>query len=116
MKFLERDELGHYHTQTEFLKPFEVIMKHSKSVAIREFALKSLEQMIRARAKNIKSGWKSIFLIYSRYGPCRTGRLQGTVDDAAGLTCRRPDADTPSWPSPALRESPARRWWPWPSA
>lgn len=66
MKFLERDELGHYHTQTEFFKPFESIMKHSKSPAIREFALKSIEQMIRARASNIKSGWKSIFLIYSR--------------------------------------------------
>ena len=66
MKFLERDENGHYHTQTEFFKPFESIMKHSKAAIIREFALKSLEQMIRARARNIKSGWKSIFLIYSR--------------------------------------------------
>jgi brefeldin A-inhibited guanine nucleotide-exchange protein len=67
MKFLEREELGHYHTQTEFFKPFESIMKHAKSGVIREFALKAIEQMIRARAKSIKSGWKSIFLIYSRY-------------------------------------------------
>lgn len=67
MKFLEREELGHYHTQTEFFKPFESIMKHAKSGVIREFALKAIEQMIRARARSIKSGWKSIFLIYSRY-------------------------------------------------
>ena len=64
MKFLERDELAHYHTQNEFLKSFEWIIKQTSSVAIREQVLQSLLQMIYARARNIKSGWKSVRLLF----------------------------------------------------
>lgn len=67
MKFLEREELAHYHTQNEFLKPFEHIIKQNRMFAIRDFVLKSVEQMIRARHRNLRSGWRSIFVVLSRY-------------------------------------------------
>jgi brefeldin A-inhibited guanine nucleotide-exchange protein len=62
MKFLERDELGQFSTQHEYLKSFEWIIKHNSNPIIREQILNSLSQMISARAARIKSGWKSIFV------------------------------------------------------
>jgi len=66
MKFLEKDELAHFHGQAESLRPFEYIVKFNRSFTIRDYALKSIEQMVRARAPNIKSGWKSILVVVSR--------------------------------------------------
>ncbi|KAL7751070.1 guanine nucleotide exchange protein for ADP-robosylation factor [Sorochytrium milnesiophthora] len=66
MKFLEKDELSHFSTQTEFLRPFEHIVRNNKSDVIRELVLQSVQQMIQARAHNIRSGWKSIFVVLSR--------------------------------------------------
>ncbi|KAJ3386305.1 Brefeldin A-inhibited guanine nucleotide-exchange protein 2 [Lobulomyces angularis] len=66
MKFLERDELSHYETQREFLKSFEWIMRHNVHPAIRELILTSLSQIMIARNNNIKSGWKSIFVVLSK--------------------------------------------------
>lgn len=66
MKFLDRDELVHFHTHNEFLKPFEYAMRHSPYPQIRDLIVQSMSQMIAARAKNIKSGWKSIYVILAR--------------------------------------------------
>jgi brefeldin A-inhibited guanine nucleotide-exchange protein len=66
MKFLDRAELAHFHTHNEFLKPFEYIIRHSKVVSIRDLVIQSMAHMISARAQNIRSGWKSIFVILSR--------------------------------------------------
>ncbi|CAG8543289.1 11263_t:CDS:2 [Funneliformis mosseae] len=66
MKFLERDELSHYNTQSEFMKPFEHIIKNNPSPNIHDLIIQSFIQMISARAKNIKSGWKSIFVVFGR--------------------------------------------------
>lgn len=66
MKFLDRAELAHFHTNNEFLKPFEYIIRHTKQVAIQDLVVQSLAQMVAARSQNIKSGWKSIFMILSR--------------------------------------------------
>eukprot|EP00002_Diphylleia_rotans_P012095 TRINITY_DN2369_c0_g1_i2.p1 TRINITY_DN2369_c0_g1~~TRINITY_DN2369_c0_g1_i2.p1 ORF type:complete len:992 (-),score=166.14 TRINITY_DN2369_c0_g1_i2:280-3255(-) len=64
MKFLEKEELVNYHFQKEFLKPFEYVMTYNQSLEIRELVINCLQQMVAGRAKNIKSGWKSIFLVY----------------------------------------------------
>ena len=40
MKFLERDELANYTFQNDFLRPFVVIMRHSKAVEIRELIIR----------------------------------------------------------------------------
>ncbi|KAJ3192256.1 Brefeldin A-inhibited guanine nucleotide-exchange protein 2 [Irineochytrium annulatum] len=66
MKFLEKEELGHFSTQNELLKSFEWIMRHNTDSGIRELILNSLSQMIAARAGSIRSGWKSIFVVLSK--------------------------------------------------
>jgi brefeldin A-inhibited guanine nucleotide-exchange protein len=66
VKFLEREELGQFSAQHEFLKSFEYIIKNNQSPAIREMILNSLSQMITARASRIRSGWKSIFVTFVR--------------------------------------------------
>eukprot|EP01097_Dermamoeba_algensis_P006564 TRINITY_DN4101_c0_g1_i2.p1 TRINITY_DN4101_c0_g1~~TRINITY_DN4101_c0_g1_i2.p1 ORF type:complete len:1325 (+),score=338.62 TRINITY_DN4101_c0_g1_i2:566-3976(+) len=66
MKFLEKDELTNYNFQKDFLKPFENIMLTQTSTPqIRELIIHCLSQMIYSRAGNIKSGWKSIFTVFS---------------------------------------------------
>ena len=65
MKFLEKDELANYHFQKDFLKPFEYIVVHNKNIQVRELVVNCLSQMILARATNIRSGWKSIFMVFT---------------------------------------------------
>jgi len=64
MKFLEKTELANYHFQKEFLKPFELIMANQPDVAIRDMVIRCLSNMVLARSHNIKSGWKSIFVVF----------------------------------------------------
>lgn len=66
MKFLERDELSHYNTQSDFLRTFEHIMRNNSNLAIKDLLVQSFKQMIAARASNIRSGWKSIWSVLSR--------------------------------------------------
>eukprot|EP01137_Pigoraptor_chileana_P033942 Opistho-2@25725 len=65
MKFLEKQELPSYHFQKDFLKPFEYIMNHNKSASIRDMVVRCLAQMVQSKAKNIVSGWKNIFFVFS---------------------------------------------------
>ncbi|TPX57839.1 transaldolase [Powellomyces hirtus] len=66
MKFLEREELGHWTAQNEFLRSFEWIMKHNQDPRIKELILSSTRQMIMARGKSLRSGWKSIFVVLAK--------------------------------------------------
>ncbi|KXS09402.1 hypothetical protein M427DRAFT_140918 [Gonapodya prolifera JEL478] len=65
-KFLERDELSHYNTQSEFLRSFEHVMRHTTNASIRELIVQSVHQMVASRARNIRSGWRSIWNVLSR--------------------------------------------------
>ncbi|KAG2453172.1 hypothetical protein HYH02_002496 [Chlamydomonas schloesseri] len=65
MKFLERDELANYTFQNDFLRPFVVVMRKSQAVEIRELIIRCLSQMILARVTNVKSGWKSMFMVFT---------------------------------------------------
>eukprot|EP00898_Chlorokybus_atmophyticus_P004086 jgi/Chlat1/4679/Chrsp3S05617 len=65
MKFLERDELANYTFQNDFLKPFVIVMRKSTSMEIRELVIRCVSQMVFARARNIKSGWKSMFMVFT---------------------------------------------------
>ena len=40
MKLLERDELANFSFQTDFLRPFVVVMRQSKAVEIRELIIR----------------------------------------------------------------------------
>ena len=65
MKFLERDELANYTFQNEFLKPFVTVMRQSNAVEIRELIIRCVSQFILARVANVKSGWKSMFMVFT---------------------------------------------------
>ena len=64
VKFLQKTELSNFNFQRVFLKPFEVIITHSKSREIKDLIVHCIDNMILACAGNIRSGWKSIFSIF----------------------------------------------------
>lgn len=65
MKFLEREELANYNFQNEFLRPFAIVMKKSNSAEIRELIVRCVSQMVLSRVNNVKSGWKSVFMVFT---------------------------------------------------
>lgn len=64
MKFLEREELANYNFQNEFMKPFVIVMRKCSAVEIRELIIRCVSQMVLSRVKNVKSGWKSMFMVF----------------------------------------------------
>uniref|UniRef100_A0A1J3DBS8 Brefeldin A-inhibited guanine nucleotide-exchange protein 1 n=1 Tax=Noccaea caerulescens TaxID=107243 RepID=A0A1J3DBS8_NOCCA len=65
MKFLEREELANYNFQNEFLRPFVIVMQKSSSAEIRELIVRCISQMVLSRVSNVKSGWKSVFKVFT---------------------------------------------------
>nr|GEW39325.1 brefeldin A-inhibited guanine nucleotide-exchange protein 2-like [Tanacetum cinerariifolium] len=65
MKFLEREELANYNFQNEFMKPFVIVMRKSGAVEIRELIIRCISQMVQSRVSNVKSGWKSMFMVFT---------------------------------------------------
>ncbi|KAK6916848.1 Sec7 domain [Dillenia turbinata] len=65
MKFLEREELGNYNFQNEFLRPFVIVMQKSNSAEIRELIVRCISQIVLSHVNNVKSGWKSVFMVFT---------------------------------------------------
>ncbi|KAL4876637.1 hypothetical protein BJY04DRAFT_139511 [Aspergillus karnatakaensis] len=65
MRFMEIGELPGFKFQKDFLKPFEHVMANSNAVAVKDMILRCLIQMIQARGDNIRSGWKTMFGVFS---------------------------------------------------
>ncbi|EXJ82494.1 hypothetical protein A1O3_06307 [Capronia epimyces CBS 606.96] len=65
MRFLAIEELPGFKFQKDFLKPFEHVMANSNVVAVKDMVLRCLIQMIQARGDNIRSGWKTMFGVFS---------------------------------------------------
>jgi brefeldin A-inhibited guanine nucleotide-exchange protein len=65
MQFLSRDELAQFSFQNDFFRPYVVIMRHSPEPAIRELIIRCMAQMVAARVHNIRSGWKSLFMVFT---------------------------------------------------
>ncbi|XP_042506154.1 brefeldin A-inhibited guanine nucleotide-exchange protein 2-like [Macadamia integrifolia] len=65
MKFLDREELANYNFQNEFMKPFVIVMRKSSAVEIRELIIRCVSQMVLSRVNNVKSGWKSMFMVFT---------------------------------------------------
>ncbi|XP_039014539.1 brefeldin A-inhibited guanine nucleotide-exchange protein 1-like [Hibiscus syriacus] len=65
MKFLEHEELANYNFQNEFLRPFVIVMEKSESTEIRELIVRFISQMVLSRASNVKSGWRSVFMVFT---------------------------------------------------
>lgn len=53
----------HPPPQNDFLRPFVVVMRHSRALEIRELIIRCVSQMVLARVANVKSGWKSMFMV-----------------------------------------------------
>jgi brefeldin A-inhibited guanine nucleotide-exchange protein len=64
-KFLQKEELDNYHFQHNFLYPFEVIIRNSTCVEVKEMVVACMANFIFTISKHLKSGWHSIFEILS---------------------------------------------------
>ncbi|XP_043689203.1 brefeldin A-inhibited guanine nucleotide-exchange protein 5 [Telopea speciosissima] len=65
IKYLERAELANFTFQNDILKPFVVLMRNSRSESIRGLIVDCIVQMIRSKVGSIKSGWRSVFMIFT---------------------------------------------------
>jgi len=65
MRFMEIEELPGFKFQKDFLKPFEHVMSNSSVVAVKDMTLRCLIQMIQARGENIRSGWRTMFGVFT---------------------------------------------------
>lgn len=65
MRFMEIEELAGFKFQKDFLKPFEHVMSNSNNVSVKDMILRCLIQMIQARGENIRSGWRTMFGVFT---------------------------------------------------
>ncbi|KJX92259.1 guanyl-nucleotide exchange factor (Sec7) like protein [Zymoseptoria brevis] len=65
MRFMEIEELPGFKFQKDFLKPFELILSNASQVAVKDMVLRCLIQMIQARGDMIRSGWKTMFGVFT---------------------------------------------------
>lgn len=65
MKYLERAELNNFTFQNDILKPFVVLMRNTRSESIRRLIVDCIVQMIKSKVGSIKSGWRSVFMIFT---------------------------------------------------
>jgi len=75
MRFMEIEELPGFKFQKDFLKPFEHVMANSSTVTVKDMVLRCLIQMIQARGENIRSGWKTMFGVFTVAAREPHGRL-----------------------------------------
>ncbi|KAI5294317.1 guanine nucleotide exchange protein for ADP-robosylation factor [Ascosphaera acerosa] len=65
MRFMEIGELPGFRFQKDFLKPFEHVIANTNAVSVKDMVLRCLSQMIQARGDNIRSGWKTMFGVFT---------------------------------------------------
>ncbi|KAF5370080.1 hypothetical protein D9758_001080 [Tetrapyrgos nigripes] len=79
MRFLEKEELPRFEFQKDFLKPFEHTMRHNTNPDIRDMVLQCLQQMIQARAQNLRSGWRTMFGVFQAASRVVTERIANSA-------------------------------------
>lgn len=67
IKFLQKEEFENFHFQKGFLQPFEVIIKNSTNISVKELVVACMSTFVFTVGHNIKSGWGTIIevLAYS---------------------------------------------------
>jgi brefeldin A-inhibited guanine nucleotide-exchange protein len=65
MRFMEIEELPGFKFQKDFLKPFEHVLSNSNNITVKDMVLRCLIQMIQARGDNIRSGWRTMFGVFT---------------------------------------------------
>ncbi|EGN93072.1 hypothetical protein SERLA73DRAFT_172424 [Serpula lacrymans var. lacrymans S7.3] len=78
-RFLEKEELPHFKFQKDFLKPFEYTMTHNANPDIRDMVLQCLQQMVQARVQNMRSGWRTMFGVFSAASRVLTERIASSA-------------------------------------
>ncbi|TGZ85018.1 Sec7-domain-containing protein [Ascodesmis nigricans] len=66
MRFLEKEELAHFKFQKDFLSPFQYVMENHTVVPVKDMVLRCLSQMLQARGDIIKSGWRTMFGVFTQ--------------------------------------------------
>lgn len=65
MRFFDIEELPHFKFQRDFLQPFEYVMIHNPDPAAKDMVLQCLGQMVLSKSEKIKSGWSTMFGVFS---------------------------------------------------
>mmetsp|Transcript_410 Transcript_410/g.501 ORF Transcript_410/g.501 Transcript_410/m.501 type:complete len:1858 (-) Transcript_410:37-5610(-) len=60
VKFLEKDELAGFSFQLQFMVPFVNMMSKSKSDDLRDLVLRCIENIVLAKSRYLKSGWRCV--------------------------------------------------------
>jgi len=83
MQFLKREELGVFEFQRKFIKPFEGIMLKCTNTSVKEFLLKSVEQIIlmHGDTENVDDGSSNAGLLKSGWRPLLAVIGQASSDD-----------------------------------
>lgn len=89
MKFMEIEELPGFKFQKDFLKPFEHIINNTNVVSVKDMVLRCLIQMIQARGENIRSGWKTMFGVFTVAAREPYGTFRNYQDNAQLLMYNR---------------------------
>lgn len=101
-KFLDKPELTEFSFQRTFLKPFLVVMEDKSSRdEVREMVLHCIDNMIRTKSHNLRSGWKVVFSILdsSASDPSEKidflglGILQRLLDEHLSEICELSDTE-----------------------
>ncbi|EIW82060.1 Sec7-domain-containing protein [Coniophora puteana RWD-64-598 SS2] len=79
MRFLEKEELAHFKFQKDFLKPFEYTMTKNPNPDVRDMVLQCIQQMIQARVQNMRSGWRTMFGVFSAASKVLTERIAASA-------------------------------------
>ena len=100
-KFLDKPELSEFNFQRIYLRPFlHVMQQEGTREDIRELVLRCLDNIVRTKSHNLRSGWKIIFAILARSAEDSSEKinflglaiLQRLLDDHLGELCRLEDA------------------------
>ena len=63
IKFLQKEEFENFRFQKDFLQPFEVIMKCSTNLSVKELIVACMSTFVFTVGHNIKSGWDTIISV-----------------------------------------------------
>ena len=90
MRFMEIEELPGFKFQKDFLRPFEHVLANSSAVTVKDMVLRCLIQMIQARGENIRSGWKTMFGVFTvaarePYGMLQHRSMNNTKNDIEAI-------------------------------
>lgn len=63
LKFVYKEELEGFNFQRLFLCPFEAVFVATQHKEIKVLVLDCIQNLVQARSRHIRSGWKSIFSV-----------------------------------------------------